>query len=194
MLASHEGTTMQAVMDAHAAGILNASIALVVSNNSTSGAMHRAEQAGIPTLHISGKTHASPEDQDTALADELAAHDIDYVLLLGYMKKLGPMTIARFSGRILNTHPALLPKFGGKGFYGRKVHEAVLASGDTVTGATIHLVGTEYDTGPLLAQVRVPVKPGDSAASLETRVKNAERKLLVNTLIELTRPLEVSNY
>jgi phosphoribosylglycinamide formyltransferase-1 len=108
------------------------------------------------------------------------------------MKKLGPRTLERYRTRILNTHPALLPRYGGQGYYGRKVHEAVLAAGDRETGATVHLVDGDYDTGPILAQVRVPVRAGDSEETLEERVKEAERKLIVATLAELDSRREAS--
>lgn len=101
------------------------------------------------------------------------------------MKKLGPQTLAAFGGKILNTHPALLPKFGGQGFFGRKVHEAVIAAGEVESGASVHFVDTDYDTGPILAQVKVTVSPTDDAQTLEKRVKDAEKELLVTTLREL---------
>ena len=176
VLASHQGSTLQAVMDACASGELAGEVALVISNNSNSGAMERARSAGIQTVHISGKTHPEEAAADRAITDALEAAKIDWVLLLGYMKKLGTQTIHTYAGRIINTHPALLPKFGGQGYFGRKVHEAVLAAGETVSGATIHLVSQEYDTGPLLSQVKVPVHSGDTVDALETRVKNAEQK------------------
>jgi phosphoribosylglycinamide formyltransferase-1 len=192
VLASHGGTTLQAVIDACAEGTLDAAVVTVISNNSNSGAIKRARAADIPTHHVSAKTH--PDGEDGAILDLLKTSQADYVLLLGYMKKLGANTLAHYQGRILNTHPALLPKFGGHGFFGRKVHEAVIEAGERESGATIHLVDQEYDTGPLLSQVKVPVYRQDDAASLETRVKAAEQKLLVQTLIELTMPLGVSNY
>ncbi len=193
VLASHEGTTLQSVIDACEAGDLHAEVCLVISNNSTSGALRRAAEQNIPTAHISGKTHPD-EGEDAAMERTLCAHEADYVLLLGYMKKLGTGVIQRFQGRIINTHPALLPKFGGQGFFGRKVHEAVLDAGETVTGATIHLVELDYDTGPTLAQVKVPVRQRDSVTELERRVKAAEQKLLINTLSELANQAKVSNY
>lgn len=107
------------------------------------------------------------------------------VVLAGYMKKLGPRTLAAFKGRIFNTHPALLPAFGGQGMFGHRVHEAVLDSGATVTGATVHHVEAEYDTGEIISQVHVPVAPSDTADSLADRVQRAERELLIQTLISL---------
>ncbi len=194
VLASHEGTTLQAVIDACAAGELHARVGVVISNNSHAGAMRRAAAAGIKTVHISGRTHGDDAARDAAMLDALQQAQTDWVLLLGYMKKLGPATLAAYHNRILNTHPALLPKFGGQGFFGRHVHEAVLAAGERETGATVHLVDADYDTGPLLSQVRVPVKPGDGVETLEARVKAAEQKLLISTLTELVHGREASNY
>ena len=192
VLASHEGTTLQAVIDACAEGAINASVALVISNNSQSGAMRRACAAGVPTLHLSNRTHPDADTLDTATLHALKDAGANWVLLLGYVKKLGPQTLGSFTGHILNTHPALLPKFGGRGFFGRKVHEAVLAAGDAESGATVHLVEAEYDTGPQLAQVRVAVAADDTAETLESRVKKAEQELLVATLAELVSKRQAS--
>jgi phosphoribosylglycinamide formyltransferase 1 len=185
VLASHEGTTLQAVLDACAAGTIAARVALVISNNADSGALRRARAVGISSLHLSSTTHADPLRLDQAIAAALAEHRIDIVLLAGYMKKLGPATRAAHAGRILNTHPALLPRFGGRGMYGALVHRAVLAAGERESGATIHLVDEDYDTGPVLAQATVPVEAGDTEASLAARVQQAERALLVEVLAEI---------
>ena len=182
VLASHEGSTLQALIDACAAQSLDAEVVLVVSNNSKSGALRRAAAANINTRHISTKTHGSEDTANHAIANTLADAEVDWVLLLGYMKKMGEAILSRFSGRIINTHPALLPNFSGQGFFGRKVHEAVHAAGVSMTGATLHLVGCEYDTGPVIAQIQVPVLAGDDVDAIEQRVKTAERKLLVDTL------------
>jgi phosphoribosylglycinamide formyltransferase-1 len=187
VLASHGGTILQAVIDACASGELAAQVVLVISNNSASGAMRRARAAGIATRHLSSATHAEPASADAAMSAALHEFGVDWVLLAGYMKKLGPKVLREFRNRIVNTHPALLPKFGGSGFYGRRVHEAVIASGDQETGATLHIVDADYDSGPILAQVRVPVLAGDSVEELEERVKVAERKLVVATLAELSQ-------
>ena len=185
VLASHEGSTLQALIDACAARALDAEVVLVVSNNSKAGALRRAAAAHIDTRHISAKTHGSEDDANRAIANALAETKADWVLLLGYMKKMGEAILCQFSGRIINTHPALLPDFGGQGFFGRKVHEAVYAAGVSETGATLHFVGQEYDTGPIIAQIRVPVLSGDDVDAIEKRVKTAERKLLVDTLRQL---------
>ena len=122
---------------------------------------------------------------DQAMVAAIAAANVDWVLLLGYMKKMGGQMLAQFGGRIINTHPALLPNFGGKGFFGRKVHEVVHASGVSESGATLHLVGNDYDTGPIIAQTKVPVFPADSVDAIEARVKAAEQALLVATLRDI---------
>ena len=185
VLASHEGSTLQALIDACAAQTLEAEVVLVVSNNSKAGALRRAVAANIDTRHISIKTHGSEAAANQAIADALSDTKADWVLLLGYMKKMGEAILRQFSGRIINTHPALLPDFGGQGFFGRKVHEAVHAAGVNETGATLHIVGQDYDTGPIIAQIRVPVLSGDDIDAIELRVKIAERKLLVDTLSQI---------
>ena len=160
---------MQAVLDACASGVLAATPAVVISNNRDAEALGRAARSGLPHYHLSSATHPDPAALDAAILDALGRHDADLVLLAGYMKKLGPRTLERYRGRVLNIHPALLPRFGGQGMYGARVHEAVLASGEPETGITIHVVDEEYDHGPIVAQCRVPVHPGDTAESLAAR-------------------------
>jgi phosphoribosylglycinamide formyltransferase-1 len=187
VLASHEGSTLQALIDASAQQQLDASVALVISNNSQSGALRRAATAGIPGLHISAKTHGDDAKADQAMVHAIQEAQVDWVLLLGYMKKTGDTMLARYGGRIINTHPALLPKYGGKGFYGRKVHEAVHAAGETESGATLHLVGNDYDTGPIIAQTTVALSAEDDVDAIEARVKTAEQRLLIDTLDQISR-------
>ena len=127
-------------------------------------------------------THPADDARDRAIVGILERHGVDLVVLGGYMKELGPRTIARFRNRIVNVHPALLPKFGGRGFFGLAVHEAVLASGDGVTGATIHLVDERIDQGAVLAQRRVAVEDGDTPETLAERVLAIEHSLYVETL------------
>lgn len=193
-LASHGGSILQAVIDACEAGTLPAEVVLVISNNSGAFVLQRARRHGIDTRHLSSRTHPDPDALDAAIESALVGSGADWVLLSGYMKKLGPRTLARFHNHILNTHPALLPKFGGQGFYGRRVHEAVVAAGESETGATVHLVNDEYDAGPIIAQAHVPVRPSDTAAVVEERVQAAERKLIVATLADLAGGREASNY
>lgn len=181
-LASGAGTTLQAVIDACEEGVLAADVAVVITNNSRSGAALRAARHGIEAVHLSASTHPESVELDDAIRVALAARSVDLVLLAGYMKKLGPKTLAAFAGRVINTHPSLLPKFGGRGMYGRHVHEAVLASGDEVTGISVHLVDGEYDTGRVLARREVPIEPGDDPATLAGRVQRAERPFLIEVL------------
>jgi len=187
ILSSHEGSLLQLVMDCCASKKIPATIDLVISNNSHSRAYKRATATGATTLHLSSKTHGDPDLLDKAMLDALVDHGVSQVLLAGFMRKIGPRTLAHFRGRIINTHPSLLPRFGGKGFYGRRVHEAVLASGVKETGASVHQVTDEYDKGSVIAQVHVPVYALDTVENIENRVKSAERDLLVNTLIELSK-------
>lgn len=182
VLASGEGTTLQAILDACAAGEISARVVLVASNNGGSGALRRAREAGAAALHLSNKTHPAPGELDAAITGALEAERVQVVMLAGYMKKLEPLVLERFQGRILNTHPALLPKFGGHGMYGMRVHEAVLQAGEAESGPSVHLVDAEYDTGRVLAQAKVPVLAGDSAETLAARVQERERRLVVEVL------------
>jgi len=185
VFASHEGTTLQAILDAARTKRLPATIAAVISNNRESGALRRARAAGVPGIHLSGATHPDPGALDAAILSALREHDVDTVFLAGYMKKLGPAVRGAFAGRIFNTHPALLPKHGGRGMYGSRVHEAVLAAKEAESGASIHLVDEDYDTGRVIAQCRVPVLPTDTVETLAARVQQSERVLVVDTLAEL---------
>jgi phosphoribosylglycinamide formyltransferase-1 len=182
VLASGEGTTLQAVLDACARERLPARVGVVISNNRTAGALRRAGAAGVPARHLSAATAGGAAPLDQALRDTLLEFDTQWVLLAGYMKQLGPLTLTAFAGRIMNTHPALLPEFGGQGMYGMNVHRAVLAAGCAVSGATVHWVAADYDTGTVIRQVRVPVESGDIAESLAARVQAAERELVVEVL------------
>ena len=173
---------MQAIIDACLQGRLHADVRVVIGNNSHSGALARARAHGIPTVHLSGVTHSTEADLDRAIMETLTRHQVDVVALAGYMKRLGPLVLSRYRGRLLNTHPALLPKFGGQGMYGDRVHEAVLAAGEMTTGASVHLVEGDYDTGPILSQVEVPVLEEDTLESLRDRVQAAEREHYVEVL------------
>ncbi len=180
--ASHRGTNMQAVIDACNAGVLDARPCAVISNNSDSEALLRAQRAGIPACHFSSKTIPDPLQLDEAILSTLQRHAVELVVLAGYMKPLGEKTLAAFEGRVINIHPALLPKYGGVGMYGIHVHEAVIASGDRETGVTIHLVDREYDHGAIIAQCRLPVLEADTAETLAARVLVREHAFLVETL------------
>jgi len=182
VLASHEGTTLQSLLDASSTGRLQARVSLVVTNNGNSGALRKARHAGVPAVHLSSKTHAEPDALDAAIRDALLAADVDVVFLAGYMKKLGPLVLEAFAGRILNTHPSLLPRFGGPGMYGDRVFKAVLEAGEVESGVSIHLVDADYDTGAIVRQCSVPVFRGDSLDELQSRVRAREKEFVIETL------------
>jgi phosphoribosylglycinamide formyltransferase-1 len=173
-MASGGGTNLQALIDASVRGDLSAKIALVVSNNSKSGALQRARDSNIAGVHISSKTHGDP---DAALLAALAEHGCKLVVLAGYMKKLPLSLIEAFPGRIVNIHPAPLPRFGGQGMFGDHVHERVLSAGVDSSGPTVHVVTAEYDEGPTLAHRTVAVRADDKVATLKARIQAAEHDL-----------------
>jgi phosphoribosylglycinamide formyltransferase-1 len=176
VLISGSGSNLQAVIDAvENSTIPNARVALVVSSRENAFGLERAAKHGIVNMVI--------DRQDTKkLTDTLKAHNIDGVILAGYLTILSPELIEAYSGRIINIHPALLPLFGGKGFYGLKVHRAVLASGVKYTGATAHLVDCGVDTGAILVRGVLPILPDDTAESIQKRVLNIEHKVLVQAV------------
>lgn len=184
-LASHRGSNMQAVLDACRDGRIDAHPAVLVCNNRSAEAMVRAVEEGVATVVLNAVTHPEPETRDQAMLDVLQQHACELIVLAGYMKKIGPRVLAAYRNRILNIHPSLLPKFGGKGMYGRAVHEAVLKAGEKVTGVTIHLVNEAYDEGRILAQAEVPVLPDDNVESLAARVLKREHAFLVETLRDI---------
>src|SRR6185503_20333014 len=139
-----------------------------------------AVEAGVPALVIA--TQADPAAADARLADEMAAHGVELIVMSGYLRQLGPVTLGRYAGRVLNIHPGPLPQFGGHGMYGRRVHEAVIAAGAAQSGICIHLVDEEYDRGPVIARRSVAVEPGDTAEALQARVTAQEPGFFVDTL------------
>jgi phosphoribosylglycinamide formyltransferase-1 len=181
-LASHGGSSMRAILAAIRDGTLKAEARLAISNNVDAPALAAARAAGVPTLHLSHTRLGPQRDVDRAIADALEASGVDLLVLSGYLRKLGPEVLRRYRGRALNIHPGLLPRYGGKGMFGRHVHEAVLAAGERQSGITIHLVDEEYDHGPTLAEQRVAILPGDDAASLAARIEALEPGFFVATL------------
>lgn len=195
ILASHTGTNFQSILDACREGILHARTVVAISNNSASMSLQRAERAGVPTFHLSGKTHLREEDLDTAVLNTLREHQVELVVLVGYMKHLGPATLDYYRHRIINIHPALLPKYGGKGMYGMHVHEAVIANGERESGVSIHLVNSEYDAGPVIAQRKVAVHADDTPESLAARVLTHEHQFLVETLVKIVdREIDLTQF
>lgn len=179
-LSSHGGSNMQAVIDACKKGALHAEPTVLISNNSASKSIERAKNENLPCYHISSRTH--PLNEDSEILNVLNRHNVEMVLLLGYMKKLGQKTLQHYSGRILNIHPSLLPKHGGKGMFGKNVHEAVLNSGESVTGITIHTINEEYDKGKIINQCQIPVLLDDTVETLSQRILLREHDFLVETI------------
>jgi formyltetrahydrofolate-dependent phosphoribosylglycinamide formyltransferase len=188
VLASGGGSNLQAILDhaQHLGDACAARVVLVASNRAGAGAIEKARAAGVSTAVIT-----NPAD-GPALVHLLELHRVELVALAGYLKLVPPEVTARWRGRIVNIHPALLPKFGGAGMYGHRVHEAVLAAGETESGATVHQVDDAFDRGAIIAQERVPVEPGDTADSLAARVLAAEHRLYPRTLDVLARHLITS--
>ncbi|MBR3504458.1 MAG: phosphoribosylglycinamide formyltransferase [Clostridia bacterium] len=180
VLVSGSGTNLQALMDAQAAGrIPNGEIALVLSNRKAAYALERARQAGIERAVLSKYMEPDPDKYDAALLRILTECRIDMLALAGFLGILGPRVLAAYENRIVNIHPALIPSFCGLGYYGLRVHEAALARGVKVTGATAHLVNGEVDGGPILLQKAVEVKPDDTPETLQRRVmEEAEWEIL----------------
>jgi formyltetrahydrofolate-dependent phosphoribosylglycinamide formyltransferase len=180
VLASGGGTNLQALLDTCRADA-PAHVALVISNKPTAGALQRARAADVETAVLD-----DPAD-GPALVRLLADHKIDLVVLAGYLKLVPPEVVAAFEDRMINIHPALLPAFGGPGMYGRRVHEAVLTSGATVSGCTVHLVNAEYDKGRIVAQWPVPVGAADTPESLAARVLQVEHQVLPAVVLAAAR-------
>ena len=180
VLVSGGGTNLQALLDSEARGENpNGKITLVVASKPGVFALERAAKAGVEGCVVRRKDYAASEEFDAALLETLRAHKIDLVVLAGFLSVLGPSVIAAYPRRILNVHPALIPSFCGPGMYGLRPHEAALARGCKVTGATVHFVNEECDGGPILLQKAVDILPGDTPEVLQKRVmEQAEWKLL----------------
>lgn len=177
VFASGRGSNFQAILNAIDRGVLSARISLLLSNRSDAGAMEIARLRGIPTIHLSQKMFVSDGEFAQHMLSVLNKHNTELIALAGYLKHIPSRVIEQYRNRIVNIHPALLPSFGGAGMYGHYVHEAVIASGVKVSGATVHLVDEEYDRGPILLQKTVEVVPNDTADSLAARVLKIEHEI-----------------
>ena len=188
VLVSGGGTNLQALLDAEKEGkYRNAHIALVVASKPGVYALERAAKAGVESAVVSRKDFASAEEFNNAMLNTLKKHGIGAVVLAGYLSMVGENVIAAYRDKILNVHPSLIPSFCGPGFYGLRVHEAALAKGVKVTGATVHLVNEKYDDGRIVLQKAVDVLPGDTPEVLQRRVmEQAEWILLPRALDMLT--------
>ena len=180
LFASGGGSNVAAILDAVAAGTLDAEPALLVADRPGAGVLTRDEAQGLPSAVV--PPGDDPAAFGRALLDVLAHHQVDAVALAGYLRKIPDVVVEAYRHRILNVHPSLLPAFGGPGWYGRRVHAGVLDYGCRVTGATVHLVDGDYDTGPIVLQEAVAVEPGDTPETLAARVLAAEHRLYPRAL------------
>ena len=187
ILASHGGSNLQAIMDACDNGSLKANVAVVVSNNSGSLAMRRARKSSIPAYHLSSSTHSDDGDLDVAIKNILKKYNVDLIILAGYMKKIGPSVLRTFHNRVINSHPALLPKYGGKGMYGDRVHKAVVKAKSTETGISIHLVDEHYDHGPIISQKIIAVDSAEGVEFVKKKVQKHEHRFWVTTLNKIQK-------
>ena len=193
VLVSGGGTNLQAIIDAISAGkITNACISVVISNNANAYALERARAHGIEALCISPKDFESREAFNQAFLDKLNSYNVDLVVLAGVLVVLPEMMIKEYTNRIVNIHPSLIPSFCGKGFYGLKVHEGVLARGVKVTGATVHFVDEGTDTGPIILQKAVEVEQGDTPEVLQRRVMEQAEWVILPKAIDLIANGKVS--
>ena len=179
-LASRNGSSARAICAAIQAGELAAEARVMISNKRDAGALAWAREAGLPALCI--PTLSDPAAADERLAQALRDHGVELLILSGYLRHLGPRTLSAYAGRILNIHPGPLPRFGGEGMYGARVHQAVIDAGVSESAIVIHLVDEVYDRGPEIARRAVPVMPGDTAETLEARVTALEPAFFLETL------------
>lgn len=174
------GTNLQALIDAQNRGeIKNGKITFVIASNDGAYALERAKKAGIPTAVVSRKSYSSKEEYDKAILAKLDGKNIDLIVLAGFLSILGKELVEKYANKIINIHPSLIPLFCGDGFYGKKVHTAVLASGMKITGATAHFVNEITDGGAIILQKAVPIEQGDNEDILQYRVmRQAEWEIL----------------
>ena len=177
VFASGRGSNFQAILDAIDAGILPARVVVLISNKSEAGAVEIARARSISTQHLSQKMFSSEEELADAMLEVLKKNHAEFIALAGYLKKIPAHVIRQYRNRIINIHPALLPSFGGEGMYGHHVHEAVIARGEKVSGATVHLVDEEYDRGPMILQKTVDIIPDETPDSLAEKVLKVEHEI-----------------
>lgn len=181
VLVSGGGTDLQSIIDA---GI---NVVKVISSKEGVYALERAEKAGIESMAVTKKQYPKIADRMSVIADEMEKAGVEMIVLAGYLEIVTSELLDRFPGNVINIHPALLPKFGGPGFYGLNVHKAVLAAKETESGATVHFVNEGVDKGPIIAQSRVPVMEDDTPETLQARVLEVEHVLLPQTILELEK-------
>jgi phosphoribosylglycinamide formyltransferase 1 len=177
VFASGRGSNFQAILSAIELGNLPARVTVLVSNKGDAGAFEIAHSRSIPAVHLSQKQFTDEALYGTAMLALLKSHNVEFIALAGYLKKIPVVVVREYRHRILNIHPALLPSFGGQGMYGHHVHEAVLASGAKISGATVHLVDEEYDRGPIVLQKTVAVEEHDTPDTLAAKVLKIEHEI-----------------
>lgn len=183
--ASGTGSNFSAIVAAAQAGSLGAEVVGLICNRPKAGVVGRAKLAKIPCRLLAPKDFSKREAWDAAMVTQLQKWQADWVVLAGFLLLVGPQLLAAYPRRIVNSHPSLLPKYGGAGMYGDNVHVSVLGAGEQESGVTIHLIDSRYDQGQILAQQKVPVLPGDTFASLAERVKTAEHQFYPRVLSDL---------
>lgn len=182
VFASGSGTNFQSIIDAVQRGDISAHISGLISNKPDIGAIDRAEKNSIPVQVINPDEFTDEKEFGNELIQQLEAWNTDLITLAGYLKKIPSVMIRKYPNRILNIHPSLLPKYGGKGFYGSNVHKAVINAGEKESGCTVHVVTEEFDEGPVLAQTKVPVHKNDSPMELAKRILKQEHRLYPETI------------
>ncbi|MBI4054930.1 MAG: phosphoribosylglycinamide formyltransferase [Elusimicrobia bacterium] len=190
VLASGNGSNFQAILEAvRSDRVQGAEVAVVISSRSGAGVLRRAEAAQIPREVVAVEDFPGASEHCSRLAGAFRSYEVDLVCLAGYFRRLEPCFLKAFPDRVLNIHPALLPRFGGEGMYGRRVHEAVLASGEKESGATVHFVDEEYDHGETVLERRVPVLSGDTPETLARRVLEVEHQIYPEAIQKVLRRL-----
>jgi phosphoribosylglycinamide formyltransferase-1 len=186
---SGSGSNLQSIIDNCANGMIPGEVVLVISNKKDAYGLVRAEKAGITGVVHRRKSFPDGETADRHMVELLEKNNIDLIALAGYLKMIPPAVIEKFRGRLVNIHPALLPKYGGKGMYGIRVHRAVLEAGESESGVTIHIVDEIYDHGQIVAQEKVPVQSGDSPEDLAARILKVEHTLYPKTIKRLAEEI-----
>lgn len=187
VLLSGGGTNFQAIADNVKRGVIPGEIALVLSDHKDAYGLVRAEKMGIPHIAMLRREYKDSESYYRAMIEKLDAAKVDYLLLAGFMRILPAFFTDHYKRRILNIHPSLIPKFSGKGFYGERVHEAVIAAGEKVSGATVHFVDAGCDTGEIILQREVPVLPDDTAQTLAKRVLETEHEIYTEAILRVLK-------
>ena len=185
VFASHGGSDLQAIINGCKSGNINAKVCAVISNNSDSMALERAKAESIDHYHLSQKVIDSQQELDSKILEILDIHNTDMIFLAGYLKKLGVDILKKYENRVFNIHPALLPKYGGKGMYGMNVHNAVIQAKEKTSGVTIHRVDEEYDSGEIVAQTTVHVVDDDTPEILAARILKCEHTFLIEVINDI---------